>query len=62
MRLRLTPPGTLIFLASLALAATALIAPHMHIPVAGHFVLKHRFWVMTAAYGALLAGVIFAGL
>jgi hypothetical protein len=62
MRLRLTPPGTLIFLASLALAAAALIAPHIHIPVAGHFVVKHQFAVMAAAYAALLAGVIFEGL
>jgi hypothetical protein len=62
MHLRLTPPGTLIFLISLVLAGAALIAPHMHVPMAGHFVAKHQFAVMAAAYAALLAGVIFVGL
>jgi hypothetical protein len=51
-----------IFLASLVLAAAALLARHVHIPMAGHFIVKHQFEVMAAAYAALLAGVIFEGL
>jgi hypothetical protein len=60
MHFRLTPPGTLIFFVSLALAAAAVAAAfHMHIPVVGYYIAAHRFWVMAAAYAVLLAGVIF---
>ncbi len=62
MRFHLTPPGMLIFFVSLALAAAAFAAHHVHIPVAGHFLAKHQFGVLAAAYAALLAGVIFEGL
>jgi hypothetical protein len=62
MRFRLTPPGHLIFFASLILAAAAVVSLYTHVPVVGHYVSTHRFWVMAAAYAALLAGVIFQGL
>jgi hypothetical protein len=62
MRFRLTPPGRLIFFASLVLAVTAVATLYTHVPAVGHFVSAHRFWVMAAAYAALLAGVIFEGL
>lgn len=62
MRLRLTPPGRPILLASLVLAGLAIATLYTHVPVVGHFVSGHRFWVMTAAYAALLAGVLFDGL
>jgi hypothetical protein len=44
------------------LAAAALTAHHVYIPLAGHFLAKHQFGVLAAAYAALLAGVIFDGL
>ncbi len=63
MHFRLTPPGTLIFFLSLFLAAAAVAAAfHFHVPVIGHYVAAHRFWVLAAAYGVLLAGVVFEGL
>ena len=62
MRFRLTPPGAPIFFASLILAVLAVASLHTHVPAVGHYVATHRFWVMTAAYAALLAGVIFDGL
>jgi hypothetical protein len=62
MHFRLTPPGTLIFFISLILAAAAVATVYMHVPVVGHYVATHRFWVMTAAYAVLLTGVIFEGL
>lgn len=62
MRFRLSPPGLPILLLSLALAGVAVAALYMRVPVVGHFVSAHRFWIMTAAYAVLLAGVIFRGL
>lgn len=62
MRFKLTPPGMLIFIVSLILAGLALATLYTHVPVVGHYVATHRFWIMTAAYAALLAGVIFNGL
>ncbi len=62
MHFRLTPPGTLIFCVSLILAVAALATLYTHVPFAGHFIGTHRFWVMAAAYTALLAGVLFEGL
>jgi hypothetical protein len=63
MHFRLTPPGTVIFFVSLILAVAAVAAAfHMHLPLVGHYVAAHRFWVMTSAYAVLLAGVIFEGL
>ena len=62
MHFRLTPPGTLIFFVSLILAAVAVATIYMHVPLVGHYVAAHRFWVMAAAYTVLLAGVIFEGL
>ncbi|HWX13576.1 MAG TPA: hypothetical protein VNY06_01640 [Methylocella sp.] len=59
MHFRLTPPGILIFFVSLILAAAAVATVYMHVPIVGHYVATHRFWVMTAAYAVLLAGVIF---
>ena len=62
MRIRLTPPGTLIFFVSLILAVAAVATLYTHVPLAGHYIGTHRFWVMAAAYAALLAGVLFEGL
>jgi cytochrome c oxidase assembly factor CtaG len=62
MHFRLTPPGLLIFFVSLLLAVLAVATGYTHVPLVGHYVAAHRFWVMTAAYAALLAGVIFDGL
>jgi hypothetical protein len=62
MRFKLTPPTVPIFLVSLILAILAVASLYTHIPIVGHFVSVHRFWVLTAAYGTLLAGVIFEGL
>ena len=59
MHFRLTPPGILIFFVSLILAAAVVATVYMHVPIVGHYVATHRFWVMTAAYAVLLAGVIF---
>ena len=62
MHFRLTPPRILIFFVSLILAAAAVATLYMHVSIVGHYVATHRFWVMTAAYATLLAGVIFDGL
>ncbi len=62
MRLKLTPPGVPIFLLSLLLAGAAIATLYTHVPFVGHYVSAHRFWVLTAAYAALLAGVLFEGL
>ncbi|MCI0599695.1 MAG: hypothetical protein L0Y50_03820 [Beijerinckiaceae bacterium] len=59
MRFRLTPPSALVFFLSFALAAAAVATVYTHVPVAGNYVAAHRFWIMTAAYALLLAGVIF---
>ncbi|HEY8032466.1 MAG TPA: hypothetical protein VIF02_08840 [Methylocella sp.] len=62
MHFRLTPPGMAIFCVSLILAIAAVATLYTHVPFAGHFIGTHRFWVMAAAYAALLAGVLFEGL
>jgi hypothetical protein len=62
MHFRLTPPGAPIFLVSLILAVAAVATLYTHVPFAGHYIGGHRFWVMAAAYVALLAGVLFEGL
>jgi len=55
MRFKLTPPGAPIFFISLILAVLAVASLYTHVPAVGHYVAAHRFWVMTAAYAALLA-------
>ena len=62
MRFRLTPPGAPVFFVSLILAVAAVATLYTHIPLAGHYVGMHRFWVMAAAYATLFAGVLFEGL
>jgi hypothetical protein len=62
MRFQLTPPGAPIFFMSLILAVAAVASLYTHVPFAGHYIGTHRFWLMTAAYAALLAGVLFEGL
>lgn len=62
MRFRLSPPGFPIFLASVALAAIAIATLYTHVPVVGHYVSVHRFWVLATAYAALLLGVVVEGL
>lgn len=62
MRFLLTPPGFLILAISLILGAAAIATLYTHVPIIGHYVGRHRFWVMAAAYGLLLAGVLFEGL
>ena len=54
--MRLTPPSLLLFLISLACAVLALL------PVFGIAVVTlplSGFWLMTAAWGLLVAGVLF---
>lgn len=55
---RLTPPSTLIFLVSLILAVLAVVSVFFAIPTIGHYVAVHRFWIVTAAYAILAAGVL----
>jgi hypothetical protein len=62
MRFRLSPPGLPVFLVSLALAAVAIATLYTHVPVVGHYVSAHRFWVLAAAYAALFLGVVVEGL
>lgn len=62
MQFRLTPPGAPIFFVSLILAVAAVATLYTRVPLVGHFVVTHRFWVMAAAYAALLAGVLLEGL
>ncbi|WP_051335295.1 hypothetical protein [Methylocapsa acidiphila] len=62
MRLKLTPPGFPIFLLSVILAGVAIATLYTRVPVVGHYVSAHRFWVLASAYAALLAGVLFEGL
>ena len=59
MRTRLTPPSFPVFIISLILAVLALASFYVHVPVIGHYVVSHRFAVMTAAYVILLIGVVF---
>lgn len=62
MRFRLTPPGVGVFLLSLVLAGAAIATLYTRVPIVGHYVAAHRFWVLAAAYAVLLAGVVFQGL
>jgi hypothetical protein len=62
MRKRLTPPTFPVFILSLILAALAIASLYAHIPVVGHYIVPHRFWILAAAYAVLLIGVIFDGL
>lgn len=55
---RLTPPSNIVFVISLILAALAVVSVYFHIPRIGHYVAAHRFWIVTAAYALLAAGVI----
>jgi len=57
-RHRLTPPSTIVFLISLVLAVLAVVSHFFHIPSIGRQVEAHRFWIMTAAYVLLAAGVL----
>ncbi len=62
MRKRLTPPTFPVFIISLILAVLAVASLYVHVPIVGHYLVGHRFWVMTAAYVVLFIGVIFDGL
>ncbi len=62
MRFRLSPPGLPVFLVSVALAGLAIATMYWRVPVVGHYVSSHRFWVLAAAYAALLLGVVIEGL
>ncbi len=62
MRTRLTPPSFPVFIISLSLAVLAVASLYVHVPIVGHYLVPHRFWVITAAYVILLIGVVFAGL
>jgi hypothetical protein len=62
MRSRLTPPTFPVFIISLILAILAIACSYANIPVIGHYILAHKFWVMAAAYAVLLIGVVFRGL
>jgi len=62
MRFRLTPPSFGVFLLSLLLAGVAVATLYFRVPIVGHYVSAHRFWVLAVAYAILLAGVVFQGL
>jgi lysylphosphatidylglycerol synthetase-like protein (DUF2156 family) len=62
MRRRLTPPTFPVFIISLILAILAIASLYTNVPVVGHYLVPHRFWVMTAAYVVLFIGVVFTGL
>ncbi|VFU09175.1 hypothetical protein [Methylocella tundrae] len=62
MRFRLSPPGFPIFLVSVVLAALVIATLYWRVPIVGHYVSTHRFWVLGAAYAALLLGVVMEGL
>jgi len=56
--MRLTPPTTAVFIASLVLAALAVIGKFAVIPL----FTQHGFWVAVAAYVLLAIGNLFRGL
>jgi hypothetical protein len=62
MRKRLTPPTFPVFIISLILAVLAVASLYTNVPVIGHYIVAHRFWVMAAAYAILFIGVVFDGL
>jgi hypothetical protein len=62
MRFRLTPPSPLVLFASLVLAVLSVATLYTRVPIVGHYVAVHRFWVMVAAYAVLLLGVVLEGL
>ena len=62
MRFRLSPPGLPVFLVSLALAGAAIATLYTQVPIVGHYVSQHRFWVLAAAYALLFLGVVLDGL
>jgi hypothetical protein len=62
MRKRLTPPTFPVFIISLILAVLAVASLYTTVPVIGHYIVAHRFWVMAAAYAILFIGVVFDGL
>lgn len=62
MRFKLSPPSWPVLLLSLILAIAAVASLYTHVPLVGHYVVKHRFYVLVTAYAALLAGVLFEGL
>ncbi len=62
MRFRLSPPGFPVFLVSVVLAGLAIATLYWRVPMVGSYVSSHRFWVLAAAYLALLLGVIVEGL
>jgi hypothetical protein len=61
-RHRLTPPSNLVFLISLVLAVVAVVSEFFKIPSIGPWVHEHKFWIMTAAYALLAAGVLLRGM
>ncbi|MGO9672941.1 MAG: hypothetical protein ACLPSF_02020 [Methylocella sp.] len=62
MRFKLSPPGLPAFLISFALAASAIATLYTRVPIIGHYVGAHRFWVLAAAYAVLFLGVVVDGL
>lgn len=61
-RHRLTPPSNLVFLVSLVLAVLAVVSEFVKIPSIGPYIAAHKFWIMTAAYALLTAGVLLRGM
>jgi hypothetical protein len=57
-RHRLTPPSNLVFVISMILAVVTVASMFFHLPVVGHYFHHHAFWIMTAAYALLAAGVL----
>ncbi|MHB8886484.1 MAG: hypothetical protein ACYC5H_15660 [Methylovirgula sp.] len=59
---RLTPPTLRVFVISLVLAVLAVGSVFFSVPLIGHYLHAHRFWVVTGAYALLAGGVILRGL
>ena len=59
---RLMPPTTRVFVISLILTVLAVGSVFFSVPIVGHYLRAHRFWIVTGAYALLAGGVILRGL
>jgi hypothetical protein len=60
--MRLTPPTIPVFLIAMILAIVSIGSHYTHIPVVGHYVAAHQYWVLVAAFVIMTIGVVFRGL
>ena len=59
---RLMPPTYRVFIISLVLTVLAVASVFFSVPLIGHYVHAHRFWIVTGAYALLAGGIILRGL